>query len=40
VSHLKETADAVPATPAEEAVVVPTVEKAAGLRDILNIKVG
>ena len=40
VSHLKEAADAVPATPAEEAVVVPTVEKAAGLRDILNIKVG
>jgi hypothetical protein len=40
VSHLKETADAVPSTTAEEAVVVPTVEKASSLRDILNIKVG
>jgi hypothetical protein len=40
VSHLKEAADAVPSTTAEEAVVVPTVEKASSLRDILNIKVG
>jgi hypothetical protein len=40
VSHLKETASAASTTSAEEAVVVPTVEKATSLRDILNIKVG
>lgn len=37
-SHLKESAVAAPA--AEETVVVNTVEKAASLRDILNVKVG
>jgi hypothetical protein len=40
VSHLKETADAASVATSEEAVVVPTVEKASSLRDILNIKVG
>jgi hypothetical protein len=37
-SHLKESAVAAPA--AEETIVVNTVEKAASLRDILNVKVG